>query len=83
MLKAGPLTNAVALGGAIAAVLLLVPAGTGARRAAAALLLSSPASARVLVQSVIRNATWYFETDVRLPGVSPAGIALSASSPRL
>jgi hypothetical protein len=43
VLKAGPLTNAIALGGAIAAVLLLVPAGTWARRAAAALLLSSPA----------------------------------------
>jgi hypothetical protein len=36
------LTNAIALGGAIAAVLLLVPASTWARRAAAALLLSSP-----------------------------------------
>jgi hypothetical protein len=33
--------------------------------------------------SVMRNATWYFVTDERLPGVSPAGIALSASSPRL
>jgi hypothetical protein len=43
VLKAGPLTNAIALGGAIAAVLFLVPAGTWARRAAAALLLSSPA----------------------------------------
>ena len=43
VLKAGPLTNAIALGGAIAAVLLLVPAGTWARRAAAALLVSSPA----------------------------------------
>src|SRR5258707_3195394 len=43
VLEAGPLTNAIALGGAIAAVLLLVPAGTWARRAAAALLLSSPA----------------------------------------
>lgn len=43
VLKAGPLTNAIALGGAIAAVLLLLPAGTWAPRAAAALLLSSPA----------------------------------------
>ena len=43
VLKAGPLTNAIALGGAIAAVLLLAPAGTWARRAAAALLVSSPA----------------------------------------
>jgi hypothetical protein len=41
-LKAGPLTNAVLLGTAIAAVLLLAPAGLFARRAAAALLLSSP-----------------------------------------
>jgi len=43
VLEAGPLTNAIALGGAIAAVLLLGPAGAWARRAAAALLLSSPA----------------------------------------
>ena len=42
VLKAGPLTNAVALGCALAAVLLLAPAGAWARRAAAALLLSSP-----------------------------------------
>jgi hypothetical protein len=41
-LKAGPLTNAVVLGAAIAAVLLLAPVGPFARRAAAALLLSSP-----------------------------------------
>jgi len=41
-LKAGPLTNAVVLGAAIAAVLLLAPVGGLARRAAAALLLSSP-----------------------------------------
>ncbi len=43
VLKAGPLNNAIALGGAIAAVLLLVPVDPWARRAAAALLLSSPA----------------------------------------
>ena len=43
VLEAGPLINAIALGGAIAAVLLLVPADPWARRAAAALLLSSPA----------------------------------------
>ena len=30
----------------------------------------------------MRNATWYLVTDVRWPGVSPAGIAFSASSPR-
>jgi len=42
VLRAGPLTNAFALGGALAAVLLLAPAGAWARRAAAALLLSSP-----------------------------------------
>jgi len=42
VLRAGPLTNAFALGGALAAVLLLAPAGAGARRAFAALLLSSP-----------------------------------------
>ena len=32
-------------------------------------------------QACIRIATLYFVTDVRLPGVSPAGIALSAASP--
>src|SRR5262249_9518392 len=32
--------------------------------------------------SAIRKATLYFVTDVRWPGVSPAGIAFSASSPR-
>jgi hypothetical protein len=42
VLRAGPLTNAFALGGALAAVLLLAPAAAWARRAAAALLLSSP-----------------------------------------
>ena len=42
VLKAGPLTNALLLGIAIAAVLLLAPVGPLARRAAAALLLSSP-----------------------------------------
>ena len=42
VLRAGPLTNAFALAGALAAVLLLAPAGAWARRAAAALLLSSP-----------------------------------------
>ena len=42
LLKAGPLTNAIALGAALAAVLLFAPAGPWARRAAAALLLSSP-----------------------------------------
>jgi hypothetical protein len=31
---------------------------------------------------VMRCATSYFVTDVRRPGVSAAGIALSASSPR-
>ena len=30
----------------------------------------------------MRVATLYFVTDVRRPGVSPAGIALSISSPR-
>src|SRR6266540_6537056 len=34
-------------------------------------------------QRVIRVATLYFVTDVRRPGVSPAGIAFSTSSPRL
>jgi hypothetical protein len=42
VLRAGPLTNAFALGGALTAVLLLAPAGAWARRAGAALLLSSP-----------------------------------------
>ena len=42
VLRAGPLTNAIALGSALGAVLLLAPAGAWARRAAAALLLSSP-----------------------------------------
>jgi hypothetical protein len=32
--------------------------------------------------SAMRAATWYFRTDVRRPGVSPAGIAFNASSPR-
>lgn len=31
---------------------------------------------------VARTATSYFRTDVRWPGVSPAGIALKAASPR-
>jgi hypothetical protein len=42
VLKAGPLTNAIVLGAALAALLVLAPAGTWARRAAAALLLTSP-----------------------------------------
>jgi len=42
VLKAGPLTNAIVLGAALAAVLLLAPAGAWTRRATAALLLSSP-----------------------------------------
>ena len=42
VLKAGPLTNAIALGSALGAVLLLAPAGAWVRRAAAALLVSSP-----------------------------------------
>jgi hypothetical protein len=32
--------------------------------------------------SVMRNATSYLVTDARRPGVSAAGIAFSASSPR-
>jgi hypothetical protein len=42
-LKAGPLTNAIAFGAAIGAVLLWTPISPFARRAAAALLVSSPA----------------------------------------
>jgi hypothetical protein len=34
-------------------------------------------------QLFMRVATLYFVTDVRRPGVSPAGIALKISSPRL
>ena len=34
-------------------------------------------------QGVMRVATLYFVTDARRPGVSPAGIALKISSPRL
>jgi hypothetical protein len=34
-------------------------------------------------QGVMRIATSYFVTEVRCPGVSPAGIAFSISSPRL
>src|SRR5205085_5682293 len=43
VLKAGPLTNALLFGIAIAAVLLLAEAPVWPRRAAAALLVSSPA----------------------------------------
>ena len=32
-------------------------------------------------QTLIRIGTSYFATEVRLPGVSPAGIAFSAASP--
>ena len=42
-----------------------------------------PSCSRLLAQTVIRCATSYFATDVRRPGVSPAGIALSISSPFL
>jgi hypothetical protein len=35
------------------------------------------------VQGVMRIATSYFVTEDRWPGVSPAGIAFSTSSPRL
>jgi hypothetical protein len=34
-------------------------------------------------QGVMRIATSYFVTEARSPGVSPAGIAFSTSSPRL
>jgi len=34
-------------------------------------------------QTVLRRATSYRETEVRCPGVSPAGIAFRVSSPRL
>ncbi len=34
-------------------------------------------------QGVMRIATSYFVTEERCPGVSPAGIAFSISSPRL
>jgi len=40
--KAGPVTNAIVLGLALAALLLFAPAGPWARRAAALLLVSSP-----------------------------------------
>src|SRR5439155_428325 len=42
----------------------------------------TPLRRRPRRQSAMRNATLYFVTDARRPGVSPAGIAFRASSPR-
>ena len=39
--------------------------------------------AEVLAYACIRIATSYFVTDVRVPGVSPVGIASRAASPAL
>jgi hypothetical protein len=45
--------------------------------------MSSIDRGNAVSQLFMRVATLYFVTDVRLPGVSPTGIALSISSPRL
>ena len=46
------------------------PPGKGSRRGAIVVLVL-----------IVFSLTWYFVTDVRCPGVSPAGIAFSTSSP--
>ena len=53
----------------------LVQGRTAARRARVA------ADVVLVAQLFMRVATLYFVTDVRCPGVSPAGIALKISSP--
>ena len=44
-------------------------------------LVNGAVARRRAGQTLMRIGTSYFATEVRLPGVSPAGIAFSAASP--